>query len=290
MKCLLVDDEAGIREGLAMLLRRRGHEVRTACDNASAIAALGDDDFDVVITDWRLPDGLAARFVADCPHPVIAISGHPEEIGVHAAVRKVFGKPVSPSRLVDELAACVETPRVETAAAGALPKDVMAAIAAADACLPAGVAGSITDDGAFVIWTAPLAGQGVIEALAEVGGDLRVLDRRGPGGVGGQLAELRLCRDGRPDAGMTVVRPEATWPAVPEFAVDFHGAAGNRREDFASCLLRASDCVQQGRRVHFLNIPDDLASMASDWESAHRMPMREPVGPRLPAILADLWS
>ena len=50
MKCLLVDDEPGIREGLAMLLRRRGFEVTTAGDCAAAAAALDAQNFDVVVT------------------------------------------------------------------------------------------------------------------------------------------------------------------------------------------------------------------------------------------------
>src|SRR5204862_382571 len=36
MRCLLVDDEPGIREGLAALLRRQGHHVDTAGDCAAA--------------------------------------------------------------------------------------------------------------------------------------------------------------------------------------------------------------------------------------------------------------
>ena len=45
-----------------------------------------------------------------------------------------------------------------------------------------------------------------------------------------------------------------------------------------------------GWRVQFLDIPERLAAFAADWERAHHMPMREPVGPRLPPVFADLWS
>jgi DNA-binding NtrC family response regulator len=48
---LLVDDEPGIREGLAMLLRRRGFEVHTAGDCATAAERLANQTFDVVVTD-----------------------------------------------------------------------------------------------------------------------------------------------------------------------------------------------------------------------------------------------
>ena len=46
----------------------------------------------------------------------------------------------------------------------------------------------------------------------------------------------------------------------------------------------------RGRRVHFLNVPDSLRTFAASQGRAHDMPMREPVGPRLPADFADLWS
>ena len=72
MRCLLVDDEPGIREGLAMLLRRRGYEVQTAGDCAEARARLDAQSFDIVVTDWRLPDGFASSFVDGCPCPVLA--------------------------------------------------------------------------------------------------------------------------------------------------------------------------------------------------------------------------
>ena len=77
MRCLLVDDEPGIREGLAMLLRRRGFEVVTAADCAAAQACLDEQSFDVVVTDWRLPDGVALAFLRDCEVPAIAVPANP---------------------------------------------------------------------------------------------------------------------------------------------------------------------------------------------------------------------
>jgi CheY-like chemotaxis protein len=281
MKCLLVDDEPGIREGLASLLRRRGHEIRTALDCADAAAAIAGGSFDAVVTDWRLPDGVASRFVAGCPHPVVVISGRPEEVEHHAAVREVLTKPVSPSRLLQALAGCAPQPLL---AAGPLPRDVAAAIAAANACLPAGAEAAVEDDGTFVTWRARLADDAAVPRLSTVGGDFRVL------GSGDTLrAELRLHRDGRPDAGMPVVAPDGDWPDTREFAVDFHDTAPAAQQ-FAAWLERAAAVLRACRRVHFLNIPESLASLASDWERTHRVPMRDPVGPRLPPVLADLWS
>lgn len=282
MNCLLVDDEPGIREGLAALLRRKGHEVHTAGDCAAAAARLAERSFDLVITDWRLPDGTAAAFVADCPCPVVAVSGHPEEVEVHAAVREVLTKPVSPARLLEVLALHAAPPPPPPAPRP-LPADVQQVVAAALRELGAGEA-DLEDDGTFVVLRAALTDDSVLPALAELGGDLRVL---APGGK--VRIELRLLRDGRPDPGLPVVGPGAAWPDVGEFAVDFDGIEASVPA-FAACLDRAAGLRRSGARVHFLNVPDPLRFWAIDQGRTHDMPMREKVGPRLPTVLADLWS
>jgi DNA-binding NtrC family response regulator len=64
---LVADDEPGVRESLAEVLRDAGHHVETAVDGAAAITAIDEHDFAIVITDLRMPgaDGLAVlRHVA----------------------------------------------------------------------------------------------------------------------------------------------------------------------------------------------------------------------------------
>jgi DNA-binding NtrC family response regulator len=58
---LVADDEAGVRESLAEILRDAGYGVETAADGAAALEAIDRHDFAVVITDLRMPgaDGLA---------------------------------------------------------------------------------------------------------------------------------------------------------------------------------------------------------------------------------------
>ncbi len=58
---LIADDEAGVRESLAEVLRDAGYAVETAVDGAGALQAIDEHDFAVVITDLRMPgaDGLA---------------------------------------------------------------------------------------------------------------------------------------------------------------------------------------------------------------------------------------
>jgi DNA-binding NtrC family response regulator len=59
-RILVAEDEASIREGLCELLRDEGYEVTTAADGTEALAAIDDGNFDLVMTDLRMPgaDGL----------------------------------------------------------------------------------------------------------------------------------------------------------------------------------------------------------------------------------------
>jgi two-component system response regulator PilR (NtrC family) len=58
---LVADDEPGVRESLAEVLRDAGYVARTAADGTAALAALDEQEFSVVVTDLRMPgaDGLA---------------------------------------------------------------------------------------------------------------------------------------------------------------------------------------------------------------------------------------
>jgi DNA-binding NtrC family response regulator len=58
---LVADDEPGVRESLAEVLRDAGYVVRTAADGTTALAALDEQEFAIVVTDLRMPgaDGLA---------------------------------------------------------------------------------------------------------------------------------------------------------------------------------------------------------------------------------------
>ena len=56
-KILVIDDEPGMRRILDTNLRRDAHVVREAAGAAEAIDILKREDFDVVLTDQRMPDG-----------------------------------------------------------------------------------------------------------------------------------------------------------------------------------------------------------------------------------------
>ena len=56
-RLLVVDDEPSARSTLALLLRTRGHRVLEADGLTATTKHLGEEVFDLVITDLRMPDG-----------------------------------------------------------------------------------------------------------------------------------------------------------------------------------------------------------------------------------------
>jgi two-component system, NtrC family, nitrogen regulation response regulator NtrX len=81
LRILVVDDDAGIRDALRMILEYEGYEVATAPDGKSALDSLDGSRVDVVLLDVKMPgmDGFEVldRIVArEGPPPVLMISGH----------------------------------------------------------------------------------------------------------------------------------------------------------------------------------------------------------------------
>ncbi len=60
-RILVVDDEPNVRLLLAREIGDRGHEVVAVSDGAQAMEEMGRENFDVVLTDIRMPgmDGMA---------------------------------------------------------------------------------------------------------------------------------------------------------------------------------------------------------------------------------------
>ena len=54
-RILVVDDEASLREVLTIMLQREGYDVETAADGAQAQALLRESDFDLIISDIKMP-------------------------------------------------------------------------------------------------------------------------------------------------------------------------------------------------------------------------------------------
>ncbi|MBU0575964.1 MAG: sigma-54 dependent transcriptional regulator, partial [Proteobacteria bacterium] len=78
---LVVDDEAVIREGMRRILASQGYHVETSASGRTAIEIIQEQDFDVVITDLKMPgmDGievLKTIRILQPEVPVIIITGY----------------------------------------------------------------------------------------------------------------------------------------------------------------------------------------------------------------------
>lgn len=288
MRCLLIEDEPGIREGLAALMRLRGHEVHTAADVATGKALLSQHEFDLVLSDWRLPDATAEALYAHGSTPIVVISGHPEEVVPSKRLFAVLGKPLMPDTLFELLsrraaavAAAVPTPPAPSPSS--LPVDVRT-VAERAIVLLAGNAVELRDDGTYVTLRCDRVDAERAARLEDLGGDLRTV-RTGDGRL---QCELRWCRDGRPDPGLPVATPNGLWPASREFAVDFHGTEATA-ETFLAVCERAEALRHGGVIVHFLNVPAELRRQVEQSGRPVRIPAARPIGPRLPSDLAGLW-
>ena len=79
-KILIVDDEADIRELLAIEMERQGAQVLEAEGGEAAFALLQQNHVDLIISDVRMPTGDGIELLErvqklDNPVPVILISG-----------------------------------------------------------------------------------------------------------------------------------------------------------------------------------------------------------------------
>jgi two-component system response regulator PilR (NtrC family) len=115
-RILVVDDERSMREMLAILLRREGHDVAAAENGRSAIDLLNQRPFDLIVSDARMPDidGLEVLRHARSVNPaIIAIMvtayGSPDlirgvaQLGVNDYVEKPFNTEVLRFRIRKEL-------------------------------------------------------------------------------------------------------------------------------------------------------------------------------------------
>src|ERR1035441_5586024 len=60
---LVVDDEPTVCKAIQMMLRYYGHQVQTAADGAAALALFDAGHFDLVITDYLMPEMKGDQFV-----------------------------------------------------------------------------------------------------------------------------------------------------------------------------------------------------------------------------------
>jgi DNA-binding response OmpR family regulator len=105
---LVVEDDAAVREGLQLALRRQGHVVRTAESGELGIEALVHHRPDIVVLDLMLPgmDGFETcrRMRSSGPVPIIMLTARSDDFdvvaGLEAGADDYVAKPVEP-RVLD---------------------------------------------------------------------------------------------------------------------------------------------------------------------------------------------
>ena len=97
-RILLVDDERAVRQTVRDLLSYDEHKVVEANNGAEALRLFAQEEFDLVLTDWRMPfiegDELAVRIRELSPQqPILMITGHPQRPSRNNPVNAVLHKP-----------------------------------------------------------------------------------------------------------------------------------------------------------------------------------------------------
>ncbi len=95
---LVVDDEEMVRSTITRLLTLSGHEVERAASGAEALEMFSEDDYDVVFTDFGMPEmtgaELARALKDEAPDfPVILLTGYTETEAAHDEVDGILSKP-----------------------------------------------------------------------------------------------------------------------------------------------------------------------------------------------------
>jgi len=109
-RILVVDDEPAVTDSLRLILTDAGFEVLTAGTVAEATAIVNNTELDLVITDYRLPDGngidLITQVKSEAPQTeVILMTAHGSvDLTIEAIKRGAYyylDKPYTPNRLLD---------------------------------------------------------------------------------------------------------------------------------------------------------------------------------------------
>ena len=152
-KVLVVDDDPAVRKSFDRVLSGKGYAVITAESGEEALRKLGEEKYDLVYSDIRMPgmSGLevAEKIKARRPWtPVVIITGYgsdvAEERAKAAGVSSFLHKPLSPAMIEDSArdvlaapaaaataeAAVVEAPAAEVARTGSVLKNILLFFAA----------------------------------------------------------------------------------------------------------------------------------------------------------------
>jgi len=115
-KILIVDDEASIREMIAVALEMAGYECLEASNTQDAYSIIVDDKPQMILLDWMLPGTSGLEFARRLKRderateiPIIMLTAKGEEdnkiLGLEAGADDYITKPFSPRELVARLKA-----------------------------------------------------------------------------------------------------------------------------------------------------------------------------------------
>ena len=105
-RILCVDDEPNVVKMKCAILSAAGHDVTSATSAHEAIEKLKRQDFDAVVTDWRLGDANGRAVVqaakGNSSMPVVVVSGYVAEAfqAAEPLADLYLEKPVNPEELV----------------------------------------------------------------------------------------------------------------------------------------------------------------------------------------------
>ncbi|MGU7773676.1 response regulator transcription factor [Burkholderia sp. MR1-5-21] len=112
----LVDDDAAVRDALALLIRSIGLKARTYGDPAAFLAQITGDEIGCLVLDIRMPalNGFAVQErlnAMGCSLPIILITGHGDVAQCRRAFRAgavdFLTKPIDETALIESLQAAI---------------------------------------------------------------------------------------------------------------------------------------------------------------------------------------
>jgi len=114
MKILVLDDSKTMLRIISNTLKRIGHnDIVTAEDGLLGLEAYGKDTFDIILTDWNMPNMTGLEFVkeirkqnTDIPIVMITTEGERKSVitALKAGVNNFIIKPFTPAVLKGKLA------------------------------------------------------------------------------------------------------------------------------------------------------------------------------------------
>jgi DNA-binding response OmpR family regulator len=113
-RILVAEDDAAVSAFVTRALAHQGHEVKAVPDGSAALAALGAESFELLLTDIVMPnlDGIALALKASKDHPrmkILLMTGYAKERqrahNLEALIHRVIEKPFTLEQICAAVAA-----------------------------------------------------------------------------------------------------------------------------------------------------------------------------------------